>query len=118
MTTKDERPWGWYEILDEWPGCKVKRIVVKPGAKFSYQTHARRSEYWTIVSGSGRVIVDGLDRYVGKGDVVEIKVGQAHRAAASAGTDEPLIFVEVQLGEYLGEDDIVRLEDDYGRGNH
>jgi mannose-6-phosphate isomerase len=113
----DERPWGSYTVLDDSaPDHKVKRIVVKPGKRLSYQRHARRAEHWFVVHGEGRVTIEGQDRRVGAGDSVEVPTGAAHRIE-STGHDD-LVFVEVQHGDYFGEDDIVRLEDDFGRAGN
>ncbi len=110
----DERPWGSYTVLDdEAHDHKVKRIVVKPGKRLSYQQHARRSEHWFIVSGRGSVTIDAATVAVAAGHAVDIPVGAAHRIENTGDVD--LVFVEVQHGDYFGEDDIVRLEDDYGR---
>jgi mannose-6-phosphate isomerase len=107
------RPWGRYDVLDDGADCKVKRMVVDPGQRLSYQRHARRSEHWVVVAGTARVTLDGVDTDLGPGEAIDIPRGAAHRVA-NPGT-EPLVFVEVQLGDYFGEDDIVRLSDDYGR---
>ena len=109
----DQRPWGSYTVLNDEPTLKVKQIEVLPGKRLSYQRHARRSEHWFIVHGSAVVTLDGVRRAVSSGDAVDVPVGTDHRIE-NAG-DEPVVFVEVQHGEYFGEDDIVRLEDDYGR---
>ncbi len=109
----DERPWGNYTVLDEGVGYKVKRIVVLPGKRLSYQRHERRSEHWFGLRGSGSVTLDGALLALHEGYAVDIPMGAAHRVANAV--DEPLIFVEVQRGEYVGEDDITRLADDYGR---
>jgi mannose-6-phosphate isomerase len=109
----DERPWGSYTVLDDAEGHKVKRILVRPGKRLSYQRHARRSEHWFVVQGRGRVVVEGSSRDLTEGMAVDIPVAAAHRIE-NAGTDD-LVFIEVQRGDYFGEDDIVRLEDDYGR---
>ncbi len=77
----DDRPWGSYEVLDEGKDFKVKRLVVNPGQRFSYQRHRRRSEHWYIVSGNGVVTLDGRELLVRPGDAVDIAVGAAHRAA-------------------------------------
>ncbi len=109
----DERPWGNYTVLDEAAGYKVKRIEVLPGKRLSYQRHARRSEHWMVVAGTGKVTIDGRDIAVLAGTAVDIPSGAAHRIESDAtGT---LVFIEVQRGDYFGEDDIVRLEDDFGR---
>ena len=110
----DERPWGSYTVLDDGASDhKVKRIVVRPGKRLSYQRHARRSEHWFVVSGRGRVTLDGVSLEVGPGDSVDVPMGTPHRIEGVGDAD--LVFVEVQHGEYFGEDDIVRLADDFGR---
>jgi mannose-6-phosphate isomerase len=109
----DERPWGTYTVLDEGPGYKVKRIEVSPQRRLSYQRHAQRAEHWFVVGGAGIVVLDGREIEVHTGDAVEIPLGAVHRAENRR--REPFVFIEVQRGDYLGEDDIVRLEDDFGR---
>ena len=109
----DDRPWGSYDVLSEDPDCKVKRITVTPGCRLSYQRHAQRSEHWFIVTGTGVITLDGVDKPMQAGDAVDIPVGTAHRMT-NTGRDR-LVFIEVQHGTYFGEDDIERLEDDYGR---
>ncbi|MSQ23458.1 MAG: cupin domain-containing protein [Chloroflexi bacterium] len=111
--TSDERPWGRFWSIDQGLGYQVKRIEVLPGKRLSYQTHARRAEHWLIVQGAAVVTLEGAEHALGSGDAIDIPVGAAHRVA-NQGT-ETLIFIEVQRGDYLGEDDIVRLSDDYGR---
>ena len=110
---QDERPWGRYVVLDEGDGFKVKRIEVHPGRRLSYQRHARRSEHWMVVAGSGCVTLDGSDRALAVGDTVDVPIGVAHRMANPG--DAPLVFIEIQRGDFLGESDIVRLADDFGR---
>ncbi|MBA3841706.1 MAG: phosphomannose isomerase type II C-terminal cupin domain [Actinobacteria bacterium] len=109
----DQRPWGEYTVLDEAADYKVKRIKVLPGKRLSYQRHARRQEHWLVVEGIGRVTLEGRDFDVVAGAAVEVAVGAAHRIANPG--IAPLTFIEVQRGDYFGEDDIVRLEDDFGR---
>ncbi len=109
----DQRPWGSYTVLDDGATFKVKRIEVLPGKRLSYQRHARRSEHWFIVHGTAIVTLDGERREVSSGDAVDIPVGTDHRIENAS--HAPVHFVEVQHGSYFGEDDIVRLEDDYGR---
>jgi len=109
----ERRPWGGYEVLSDTPTHKVKRLTVEPGQRLSYQRHARRAEHWFVVAGQGVVTIDDADVAVGAGTAVDVPMGAAHRIA-STGT-EPLVFVEVQHGSYFGEDDIERLDDDYGR---
>ncbi len=113
LPESDDRPWGSFTVLDEDDGYKVKRIVVSPGRRLSYQTHASRSEHWTIVRGRARITLDGRDISLSAGESIDIAVGSAHRVENPG--DEDLVLIEVQQGNYLGEDDIVRLEDDYGR---
>jgi mannose-6-phosphate isomerase len=86
---------------------------VHPGKRLSYQQHARRAEHWFIVAGSGSVTLDDTTKSVGPGDAIDVAVGAKHRIANTGDVD--LVFIEVQHGEYFGEDDIVRLEDDFGR---
>ncbi len=113
MGESDVRPWGSWEVLDEGLGYKVKRLVVKPRQRLSYQTHAYRAEHWVVVSGRATCVLDGVVRHARPGDYVDVPVGAAHRIMNEQ--DEPLVVIEVQRGLYTGEDDIVRLEDDYGR---
>jgi mannose-6-phosphate isomerase len=108
-----ERPWGSWEVLDEAEGYKVKRIVVHPGQRLSYQTHEHRAELWSVVAGRATCVVDDEVVVAGLGESVRIEVGQAHRIT-NMDVDE-LVIIEVQLGAYCGEDDICRLDDDYGR---
>lgn len=110
---RTERPWGWYESISEAPGNKVKRIRVHPGQKLSLQKHAQRAEHWVVVLGQARVTIDEREFDLLPGQHCDIAVGQVHRLANL--TELPVEIVEVQLGSYLGEDDIVRLQDDYGR---
>ncbi len=107
------RPWGTYTVLEEGPRFKIKRIVVKPGASLSLQFHHRRSEHWVVVSGSAK-IVNGENEIILSADQSSyIPAGTAHRLANPGDVD--CVMIEVQSGDYLGEDDIVRLEDNYGR---
>ena len=110
---RDERPWGNFSILDEAPDYKVKRIEVLPQRRLSYQKHNRRSEHWMVVAGSARVTLDGKDIILGAGGTIDIPAGASHRIENPG--PERLIFIEIQRGSYFGEDDIQRLEDDYGR---
>lgn len=110
----DVRPWGSWHVLHEAPGFKVKRIVVRPGQRLSYQTHARRAEHWTVVRGVATCTLDGATHELPVGAALDVPIGAAHRIANLH--DDELEVIEVQLGDYLGEDDIVRLDDDYGRG--
>ena len=108
------RPWGAFEVLYEDRECKVKRILVERGKRVSYQTHAQRAEHWLIVSGTGEVTLDGVRSPVSAGSAVDVPHGCAHRIENTGA--EKLVFVEVQHGgTYFGEDDIVRIDDDFGR---
>ena len=112
----DERPWGSWHILDEADGYKVKRLVVIPGARLSLQKHEHRAEHWFVVSGTATCTVGDDDAVVlHPGEAVDIEIGQAHRIANLG--DETLVIIEVQRGSYTGEDDIIRLQDDYGRAD-
>ncbi len=110
---RDVRPWGEYEVLEDDDRHKVKRITVLPGKRLSYQRHERRAEHWFVVAGTATVTLDGAEHRVAAGQAIDIPRRAAHRVA-NAGTED-LVFIEVQVGDYFGEDDIERLEDDYGR---
>lgn len=113
MSERVERPWGNFSVIDESPNYKVKRIEVLPGHRLSYQKHFRRAEHWVAVVGNARVILDEKEIRLGPGDAVDIPIGALHRIEnTGAGA---LVFIEIQRGDYLGEDDIQRLLDDYGR---
>jgi len=110
---RDERPWGMFEVLVEESQYKVKRIEVKPGQRLSLQLHDRRSEHWVIVAGEALITVGDVEKRLGVNETAYIPVRTRHRVA-NPGT-ETLVFIEVQCGSYLGEDDITRFEDDYNR---
>jgi mannose-6-phosphate isomerase len=110
------RPWGSYTVLDDdATDFKVKQLTVTPGKRLSYQVHAKRSEHWFFVSGKALVTLDGVEYNLGPGQSIDIPVGTAHRCANEG--SEPVVFIEVQTGTYFGEDDIVRLDDDFGRAS-
>ena len=109
----DRRPWGTFIVLDEGHGFKVKRIEVLPGKRLSYQKHSQRAELWVVVQGTAKVTLDDREMIVPSGQAIDIPRGSAHRVENPGGED--LVFIEVQRGDYLGEDDIVRLQDDFGR---
>ena len=111
--TFEERPWGGYTVLEDAATHKVKRLVVSPGKRLSYQRHERRAEHWFVLAGTATVTLDGDVVSVGEGEAVDIPLGAAHRVANQGAAE--LVFIEVQRGDYFGEDDIVRLEDDFGR---
>lgn len=110
---RTERPWGFWEVLYEGQGFKVKRMVVKPGHRLSLQSHKQRSEHWVVVNGTATVTIGDKTFEVGTEDAVFVPVGEKHRVCNKDKKD--LEIVEVQNGPYLKEDDIVRYEDDYGR---
>ncbi len=106
-------PWGRWEVLLEESTYKVKRVTVLPGKRLSYQKHSNRNEHWSVISGSALVTIDGKDTLLEAGQAIDIPREAAHRVSNPG--QSPLVFIEIQRGSYLGEDDIVRLEDDYGR---
>jgi len=108
------RPWGTYTVLEEGDGFKIKRIVVKPGASLSLQMHYHRSEHWVVVSGTAKVVNGEQDLLIRTNESTYIPAGHKHRLENPGKVD--LVMIEVQSGNYLGEDDIVRFEDRYGRG--
>jgi mannose-6-phosphate isomerase len=110
---REERPWGGFTVLDEGENYKVKRIEVLPQKRLSYQKHAHRSEHWMVVCGAAKVTLDGLEITVPRGGTIDVPIGAAHRIE-NVGS-EVLVFIEIQRGSYLGEDDIQRLQDDFGR---
>ena len=110
---KASPPWGNWSVLDSGATFKVKRIEVLPSKRLSYQKHAKRDEHWYIVQGQGLITVDGEEHLLRGGESCNICRGAAHRIHNTG--QDLLVFIEVQRGEYFGEDDIVRLSDDYGR---
>ena len=111
MNFVENKPWGTYEnILDE-NYCKVKKIIIKPGQRPSYQYHFKRSEHWIIVSGKVKITLDDECKTRSSGDYIFIPLKAKHRIENIGSQD--LIFIEVQTGEYFGEDDIIRLSNDY-----
>ncbi len=111
---RDYRPWGWFDSLVIGQRFQVKRIVVKPGAALSLQSHVHRSEHWIVVEGTALVTVDDKKTLVGENQSVYIPLGAVHRMENPGKV--PMVLIEVQTGSYLGEDDIVRYEDVYSRG--
>ena len=109
----DQRPWGNYTVLDEAVGYKVKRIEVLPKKRLSYQKHARRAEHWFVLRGTAKVTLNDVEILVKTGEAIDIPIEAKHRVENP--NDELLVFIESQRGDYLGEDDIVRFEDDFGR---
>ena len=115
MTDANQKPWGVYTVLHKGPDFQVKRVEVNPMLRLSLQKHLKRAEKWIVVAGSGVATVGDREIPVKRGSVVEIPVEESHRMHNTG--KEALVFIEVQFGEYLGEDDIIRLEDDFNRAN-
>ena len=113
MNYTEQRPWGSFENLLDTDYCKVKQLVIKPGQAPSYQYHYKRSEVYVIVQGKALIKLNDIEKEYNVGDTILIPVLTKHRVTNIGSKD--LIFIEVQLGSYFGEDDIVRLEDNYGR---
>ena len=109
----DHRPWGDSIVLADEADHKVKRVTVLGGKRSSLQRHQKRSEHWFVVSGQAVVTLDAQELHLGPGDAVDIPVHTRHRIANPG--SEPMVFIEVQSGEYFGEDDVERIDDDYGR---
>jgi mannose-1-phosphate guanylyltransferase/mannose-6-phosphate isomerase len=113
-SVQDYRPWGHYKVLEEEKDTfKIKRITVNQGKRLSYQLHHHRSEHWIVVKGMAKVTVDGEEKFVRSGESIFFREGQKHRLENPGKT--PLEIIEVQMGQYLEEDDIVRFDDEYGR---
>jgi mannose-6-phosphate isomerase-like protein (cupin superfamily) len=110
---RDYRPWGWYESVAVRDGFQVKQIVVSPHQALSLQSHNHRAEHWIILSGNARITIDDSVQDIGAGGYVFIPLGAIHRLENV--TDDPVVMVEVQIGSYLGEDDIIRYSDRYAR---
>ena len=109
----EERPWGQFFVIHDEPNYKLKRIEVEPGERLSYQYHNKRSEVWTIVEGVGTITIGGKVKDYEAGKTILIPKGVKHRIENKG--NEKVVFIEVQTGTYFGEDDIVRIEDDYNR---
>lgn len=108
-----ERPWGTYTVLDENRSYKIKRIEVLPGKRLSLQKHHHRSEHWIVVSGTAKVTCGAKESIVNINESTFIPIGESHRLENPGMI--PLVIIEVQSGEYLGEDDIIRFQDDFNR---
>lgn len=108
-----DRPWGKYFVLEDEINYKLKRMEVNPGQRLSYQFHHHRQEFWTIVEGDAVVVLDGGENFLKYGESIFIRQGAKHRIENR--TSKLVVFIEVQTGTYLGEDDIIRIEDDYQR---
>ena len=112
----DQRPWGSYTVLDAGENYKVKRIEVLPGKRLSYQRHSRRAEHWFVVRGTAKVTLNDKEILITEGAAIDIEKGSAHRVE-NPDASQLLVFIETQTGDYFGEDDIERIEDDFGRTN-
>ena len=110
---KEERPWGWYEVIDQGDRFKVKNIEVKPGHRLSLQKHHHRTEHWIVVSGTAEVQLNDARQLLGENQSTYIPLGCMHRLSNPGKI--PLQIIEVQSGAYHAEDDIERIEDDHGR---
>ena len=113
MNETEHRPWGFYEVLSDREDHKVKRITVKPGKRLSLQRHKQRREHCFVVHGESVVTVGDKEIKAASGQAIDIPQGSLHRILNTG--KENLVYIEVQLGSYFGEDDIERVEDDYGR---
>lgn len=113
INESDQRPWGSYTVLDEGENYKVKRIEVLPKKRLSYQNHKRRAEHWFVICGTAKVTLNGREILVKAGESVDIPLGAKHRVENAE--EELLVFIETQTGDYFGEDDIERFDDDFGR---
>jgi len=109
----EERPWGRFFVIHDQPTYKLKRIEVDPGGRLSYQFHHKRSEAWTIIDGVGEITLNGKTKEYKAGETILIPQGVKHRIENKK--SEKIVFIEVQTGTYFGEDDIVRIKDDYNR---
>ena len=113
MNKEETKPWGSYKILSESDKYKIKEVLVKPNHRLSYQYHHKRSENWIIITGTAKVILNDQELILNPTQKVFIPQGTKHRVQNIG--KEDLVFIEVQTGSYFGEDDIVRIEDDYSR---
>jgi mannose-1-phosphate guanylyltransferase len=114
LHTKANRPWGTYEVLEVGDGYKIKKIEVKPNKRLSLQKHFHRNEHWIVVSGTAKVTINDESFLVRENESTYIKSGDMHRLENPGKI--PLVLIEAQVGKYTGEDDIVRIEDDFKRG--
>ena len=109
----EDRPWGRFIVLEDTPNHKVKRLILHPGKRISYQRHKQRTEHWVVIAGIADITIDDTTTRQVPGDTILIVQGSKHRLANPG--DEPLMVIEVQRGTYFGEDDIERFDDDFGR---
>lgn len=109
----EARPWGSFTVLCEGPGYKVKKVSVSPRQRLSYQFHHHRQEHWLVVEGVATITLEGEVHVLEVGQTIDIPLGAKHRIANTGAI--PMTIIEIQRGDYVGEDDIVRIEDDFGR---
>ena len=114
MKDNSKFPWGTAKVLTEGENYRVKRVSLDPESRQSYQSHEQRAEAWLIVSGEGKITIDDVESRVTPAAIVMISIGTKHRIENTSEVS-PLVFIETQFGAYIGEDDITRYEDDYGR---
>jgi mannose-6-phosphate isomerase len=110
---RNDRPWGSFIVLADLPYTKVKRLIINPGHRLSYQSHKHRDEHWVVVRGKAQITLDGVVTQHSYGEHIFFPRGTKHRLACAG--DEPMEIIEVQIGDSFAEDDIVRYEDDYDR---
>jgi glycosyltransferase involved in cell wall biosynthesis len=113
---EEKRPWGGYKILESESSFKAKKIWIDPGQRLSYQKHRHRNEHWLLIEGKAKAVLDGKEIYLEAGDSIDIPQGSAHRIGNIG--ESLLSFIEIQRGDDFSEDDVIRLEDDYGRLDH
>ncbi|MEL0280796.1 MAG: phosphomannose isomerase type II C-terminal cupin domain [Gammaproteobacteria bacterium] len=113
MNEISARPWGTYEVIMSSDSYKIKRIIVEPGQRLSLQSHEKRDEFWVVLNGNALVEIESHSYTLKYGESIQIKRNEKHRVKNIS--DDKLILIEVQTGEYFGEDDIQRFEDDYNR---
>ena len=109
----EKRPWGVFYVIHDEDNYKLKRIEVDPSKRLSYQYHQKRSEVWVIINGYGTITLEGEEKECSNGQIIKIQKGMKHRIENKG--NEKLVFIEVQTGDYFGEEDIIRIEDDYNR---
>jgi mannose-1-phosphate guanylyltransferase len=114
--SREQRPWGQFEVLLSGPGFQVKRLTVKPLKRLSLQWHRHREEHWAVARGTAKVTIDGVQHTLGRGQAMDVPRTAVHRIENISSIDN-LEIIELQTGDYLGEDDIVRIEDDFGRAD-
>jgi mannose-6-phosphate isomerase len=110
---KEKRPWGIFYVIHNLDNYKIKRLEINPGHRLSYQFHEKRSETWIIIKGNPYITIDDINKQYKEGDTIIIPVKSKHRIENRGNQD--IVLIEIQTGDYFGEDDIVRIDDDYSR---